>query len=573
MQECSEKIYGSGYQEHLRDILKELIEKILEINKDGITLYYKNLLERLFIYKNATDVDERGYTDVTEFSPLILAMPSQVSREEVMCELAEGVEKITSRLSPEGNDLYFKMAAHICGHLGRLYKASTISLKQMENNDKSIKWCKRAEAIMTRGQFEDAYIYHMYGTSLSKQCHDKINSWNSMIETCSKEDIRKLEAVIEEALNKFDQTAYAGEVARGYISKLSLLMEYIQFLMKWNGIKNLNELQKLTDIEREYFEDINVLINILEGLELDPKDESRLLSLKSNYNAEVMLNNYGKAIEYYTNCIKNIVRDKGEDAEELYVLRSGLVSAILGKYRQEGKNPYLEMSGKDVDRILEALEKNIYATVALSDKWEQQRRCNDCHRWLKVAKQSCVGVQTGIKVAEKWRDLQKKTETKDPRPYYYLTVLHYLNGLDGYQSSLETARVNQREAYKIASNNSGLRVINTEKVRDILLDGRGMSRIRSVIDLSEVLERDGEKTIKLRGQFQGVGDEKRPKIGIIKVLYPQELKNAVVYFRMGDKNTISTNQSGKHILEFGIGFTFERLEAISSTVKDITSGE
>lgn len=343
--------------------------------------------------------------------------------------------------------------------------------------------------------------------------------------------------------------------------------------MKCNNIHSLNELNKLSNTAREYFEDINVLISILEDLELDPKDEKRLLNLKCNYNAEVMLNNYGKAIEYYTNCINNIAREKGEDAEELYVLRSGLVSAILGKYQQEQKNPYLEMRDTDVSRILDALEKNIFSTSALSDRWEHHRRCNDCHRWLKVAKQSCITVQTGIKVAEKWRELQRKETTNDPRPYYYLTVLHYLNAMDGYSSSLELARLNQKEAYKTASRNSGLRVINTEKIRDILLDGRGMNRIKSVIDLSEIIEQDGENTIKLMGKFQGIKDTKTPKIGTIKVTFPHELKNINVYFKMGDKNTISINQSGGHILEFSVGFTFERLEAINRTVRDITSGE
>lgn len=44
-------------------------------------------------------------------------------------------------------------------------------------------------------------------------------------------------------------------------------------------------------------------------------------------------NNYGKAIEYYTNTISNVVNQKGEDAQELYILRSGLAGAILGKYQ------------------------------------------------------------------------------------------------------------------------------------------------------------------------------------------------------------------------------------------------
>ena len=39
---------------------------------------------------------------------------------------------------------------------------------------------------------------------------------------------------------------------------------------------------------------------------------------------------------------------------------------------------------------------------------------------------------------------------------------------------------------------------------------------------------------------------------------------------MGDKNTIGINQS-THMLEFGVGFTFERLEAINNTVRDINN--
>lgn len=569
IKQCSEKLYRGDYQESLKTVLIELIMKILEINSRGITLYYKNLLERLFIYKNATDLNDRGYTEVTEFSPLILAVPSQISREEVMHALAQGVTQVVEGISVDGNELYFKMAAHICGHLGRLYKASTVSMEQMQNSKKSIEWCEKAEDIMRRGQFEDAYIYHMHGTSLSKQCLDRLNAWKSGIESCSDEDVLSLEADVQKALDKFDQTILAGEFVRGCVSKLSLLMEYVGFLVKWKKIDNSDQIQKLSARERDYIKVIDDLIDMLEDTVLDTKDENRLYSLKNSYRAEVMFNNYGKAIEYYTNAIYNMVREKGEDANELYVLRSGLAGAILGKYLQESKNPYLDMSDRDVDRILETLEKNIFSTVALSDRWERQRRCNDCHRWLKVAKQSSISVQIGIKVAEKWKELQKEAVIKDPRPYYYLTVLHYLNALDGYSASLEFAWINQRDAYKTANSNSVFRVINIEKIRDILLDGRGMNRMKSVGKLTEDLDKDVEKAIRLKGKFLG-NDDKNPKIGTINVVFPQELRNAKVYFKMGDKNTISTYQTG-HMLEFAVGFTFERLEAINSTVKDVTN--
>ena len=208
----------------------------------------------------------------------------------------------------------------------------------------------------------------------------------------------------------------------------------------------------------------------------------------------------------------------------------------------------------------------------ISDRWERQQRSNDCHRWLKVAKQSSISVHTGIKVAEKWEELQKEIEIKDPRPYYYLAVLHYLNALDDYSESLDIAKINHRKAYKIVCDNSNVRLVKADRIRDILIEGKGMSRIKSVIDLSDVWEQDGDKLIKFKGKFQGIGDEKNPKIGEIRVTFPNELRNIMVHFKMGDKNVISINQT-THILEFGVGFTFERLEAINNTVKDITRKE
>ncbi len=573
IKQCSAKLYGgSGYQENLKEILKELIGKILEINNRGITLYYKNLLERLFIYKNATDVNENGLTELTDFSPLVHAIPSQISKEDVMSFLAKGVMKAIDGIAAEGNELYFKMAAHICGHLGRLYRASPASMELLQNSKKSIEWCKEAENIMDRGRFEDAYIYHMHGTSLSKQCSDKLKAWNEQTAKCSDGEIEKLDRDIQEALSKFDQAIYAGEFVRGCVSKLSLLMEYVGFLTKWKGIKSADEMNKFSKRERDYIKDIDDLIGMLEDTALDEKDGHRLQNLKNNYNAEIMFHNYGKAIEYYVNSITNVVREKGEDANELYVLRSGLAGAVLGKYWDEGRNPYVDMQEKDVERILDALEKNIFSTVVLSDRWERQRRCNDCLKWLKVAKQSSVGIKTGIEVAERWRDLQKEAVIKDPRPYYYLTILHYLNAMDGYISSVEAARMNQHESYKIARNNSVFRVVNMEKIQDTFLEGKGMGRIKSIVELTEDLDKIIGKGIRLKGEFQGPADDKNPKIGKIKVVFPQELKNTNVYFKMGDKNTISVNQSN-HILEFMVGFTFERMEAINNTVKDVTDME
>lgn len=568
--QCSQKLYKRGYQESLKNISEELIDKLLEISSEGITLYYKNLLERLFIYKNASDVDENGYTNVMDFSPLILALPSQSSKEAVMCKLANGVRQVVDRIMVEGNTLYFKMAAHICGHLGRLYKANTVSLELMRNSKKSIEWCEYAEDIMKRGQFEDAYIYHMHGTSLGKQCQDKIHAWKNDMEQCNDEEISKLEIDIKKAIDKFDQTIFSGEFTRGCISKLSLLLEYMQFLMQWKKIESADYMQILSEEERGYIKDIDKLIDMLEDSVLDSRDMKTLLILKNKYKSNIMFSNYGKAIEYYTNSITNVLKRRGEDADELYVLRSGLAGAILGKYSQQKKNPYLKMQEGDVNRILESLEKNIFSTVVLSNQWEQQSRCNDCHRWLKVAKQSSISVQTGIRVAEKWKELQKSLELKDPRPYYYLAVLNYLNALDGYPASLDIALVNQREAFKVASNNSDFRVIKTERIRDILIKGKGMRQIKSVVDLSDDLGQDSENIIRLKGKFKEIEDKRNTKIGIINVTYPQELRKIKVYFKMGDKNNIGINQT-THMLEFGIGFTFERLEAINSTVKDITS--
>ena len=76
--------------------------------------------------------------------------------------------------------------------------------------------------------------------------------------------------------------------------------------------------------------------------------------------------------------------------------------------------------------------------------------------------------------------------------------------------------------------------------------------------------------VKLRGKFLDIDSEKNKKIGIVRVSFPREMRNLKVYFKMGDQNTIGIGQS-THTLEFGVGFTFERLEAVNRTVKDVTS--
>lgn len=572
IKESVDKLYKCKYQEKLKDVSVELIKTIMKLNSTGINLYYKNLLERLFIYKNAIDVDEQGYTNVTEFSPLIEALPSQSSKEEVMHELATEVKNTVEQIPVEGNGLYYKMAAHICGHLGRIYKASTSSLNMMENGHKSIKWCECAENIMRMANFEDPYIYHMHGTSLAKQCSDKMKMGTEEQECLSEQEIDDIENMVEKSIDKFDKAIFSGETVRGGVSKLSLLMEYMRFLMRQKEIRNSDEIRKLTDAQRGYIKDIEVLIDMLEELQLDSRDEQRVFKLKSDFKAEIMFNNYGKAVEYYTNAITNIVRKKGEDAYELYVLRSSLAGAILGKYTQKGLNPYVEMKTEDIDRVLDALEKNIFSTVVLEDKWERQRRGNDCYRWLRVAKLSTKSVKVGIDVADKWRDLQREIEVRDPRPYYYLTVLHYLNTLDGYQASIELAKKYQRDTYNSANTSSSLRIVNMGKIRDILVSGIGIARIKSVNDLPEVLEKEQNNIVKVRGKFHDIEKDKNSKIGVINVTFPQEFRNLKVYFKMGGQNTIDINQT-THILEFGVGFSFERLEAINNTVKDITNNE
>lgn len=563
---CVRKRYHCDYEEKLKDISEQLIDTILMINRRGITSYYKILLDKLFIYKNQTDVDDKGYTSVTDFSPLIMAIPMPASKESVMRKLANNILEIIDQIPVNGNELYYKTAAHICGHLGRLYKAYSQSINLLENKNESIFWCEKAEEIMRKADFRDPYIYHMHGTSLSQQCSDKINIANE--EGLSDKELEELQDNIEEAVFQFDNAIFEGEVVRGGISKASLLIQYMKYLIKKNNIKGPDELKLLTPAQREYLKDISDIIDTFDELELDTKDRGRVNSLKNVYKSDIMFNDYGSAVKYYTDTIDDITKQKGEDAKELYVLRSSLASVIVGKYRQAGLNPYKDMELSDVELVLELLKKNIFSTTAFLSKWEMYKRSNDCHTWIKIAQMSSKSsIKTGIAVANRWLELQEELRIKDPRPYYYLAVLYYVDAMDGYVASLDMAKKNQKLAYNIANSNSSLRIVNVRKIRNILVKGKGMRRIHYVHDLSQITPDEKNNAVKLRGKFVDVN---KTRIGILNVISPLELKNIDVYFKIGDQNSISANQT-THILEFCIGFTFERIEAINSTIKDITN--
>ncbi|MBU3161222.1 hypothetical protein KPL37_15995 [Clostridium frigoris] len=65
----------------------------------------------------------------------------------------------------------------------------------------------------------------------------------------------------------------------------------------------------------------------------------------------------------------------------------------------------------------------------------------DYSLWFKIARYTEVLTSDAIVMAKKWHKFQQELDYNDPRPPYYLYILHILRALDNYAESLtERAR-------------------------------------------------------------------------------------------------------------------------------------
>lgn len=564
LDQISTKLYGGAHKEFLEELSMMLISVIKAACEQlAYTNYYGALLERVFIkYKYGAGYEAEQQSE-SDFSTLIETVKLAETREKILKFLAKSFADVVERLDPEKHGAAFFTVAHFFGHLSRVYTKSNIGLR---NDQKALENCQIAIDYLDKVEKEDSYIYHMYGMALMRAFQTKLGQLDKA--SVSDNDLKNLENELAVSAGMFDKSGEAGNVVYGVLSKLELYMVYLGFVYAIKRISDVVQLNLLSRRQMDLRSEVEEMFAQIEGMQLDAVARAKFLRYESTYRSNIMFNNFGKAIEYYQNRLDELKRTRGSEVE-IIVTTHGLITALFGKYRKTNESAFSyfeDIPSKDVNRILDLIESSIQYPFDKTKYHERQRRIGLYYRWLQIAKFSERSIGSGIEIADQWARL----DPKDPRPYYYLYTLHYLRAMDGYQDSLKEAEAYRRKCYQtISSRHHNEEELDIRRIRDIVVHGKGMSRLKDVRHSKKLPDSINEmKPMAFYGTFTHAETKK----GFIQLTDPKGLYGVEVKFTLGQGNTLSDNQIG-HKLALYAGFTLEQINAIDHFVKDLTTGE
>jgi hypothetical protein len=559
---CCQKMYFLDSKTALSYIALEFVTFMLKACDDNFSILYRDILEKIFI--TSRSVDAIGQSN---FSLIIEKIITPEARKNVLLQLAERTAAIADKRDVDKAPELFMMTAHFYGHLSRICSKSDLSNVNLKEAQR---YANKAIEYMGKCNKVDPVVLHMFGeaklSALQQECMEisVLSISNSEIDFNSFEDqIRNIGEI-------FDKVAEAGSPEYAYTSKMDMYVEYLVFVYKTKGIHTAVDYIKLSNVQRSYQVEINELIEFLDEISMGEITKSIFIKLTNKYRSNIMLNDFGYAINYYDNRLKELFQKNPDAVMEIVNTRAGLVNSLLGKYKinaKDGKSYYSEISESDVDRILTLLDATLEQGFDLNRYHERQRRMMVCNTWLKIAKFSKRSIEQGIRVAQKWADYEEKHPNKDARPYYYLYVLYYLSIIEGNVANSSESRKYQKMSYEKARSSGK----NTDSIRDLFVEGIGMSKLSEIHQINLTI--DGIRSKLIRPIcFSGVLEKVEAKVGYVVLREPLGWIRASARFKTGEGNTLSEMQLS-HKVDFYGGFSFEQITAIDVFVKDTDANE
>ncbi|MDD4549870.1 MAG: hypothetical protein PHT79_08960 [Syntrophomonadaceae bacterium] len=532
LDKCSMKLYYGSYQEHLSEIALDFIGFIFEACNIKFSETYQVILERVFITSRIGDITN-GQSD---FARIIEEIQIPEARRKILLRLAEDSASLADRCNPSEIPSLYMMTAHFYGHLSRLCSKRGAGI---DNNDDAVKFSEKAIAYMEQCGKNDPFVYHMHGDARLNALKRKWDVYKYQPDTLpTAADYSNFEDEIESINTVFDKAAYAGSLDYALTSQMDMLISYLRFVFQKKKIQNKSDLYKLSEKQAIYRMDVEELICQIDEVPLGEITRSIFIRFEDEYRSDIIMRDYGKAIEYYQNKLDELQK-RPELVTEIMIARQGLINARLGKYRSLSSNGeiyYSEVSDKDVEEILKLLEATMEQSFDANRYQERQRRISVYSRWFQLSKFSNRSVEQGIQVALKWEALEKLDDHRtDPRPYYYLYILYYLSVLDGSKSNWVKANHYQTLSYQKAQA-KGFRM---DSIRDLLVEGTGMNRIldiRHIPNIVEELSKGKLHPLALGGHFKEVQTKK----GFIEIRQPICWLNSIAKFRIGENNSLGT---------------------------------
>ena len=504
-----------------------------------------DILKGLFVEKDSDDD--------SKFSKLIIDIGLNENSEIALKKIATVSEGYAKRCRREEDLLCLNNAiAHFYGHLGRFYRNEQNFRK---NYEESLECAKKSIEHMENGNGNDPYIYHMCGEAYRK--YTKTKSYYLRCSDFSYDEFCKYAQPIEELFligNKmYDRVIECGQLQHGYLSQLEMYLQFVGDMYYEDGKDKRWALSP--EKETIYLCDIHNLINSLYELELDEASKQRYDELVNEFQSGV----YRKedSIAYYSGMVDRA--RSANNQELLSIARFGLLYERLRKWKQNPGNP------DDSKKIMSLLD-DICQGINISAGTHENRRMSYAYNmWLYFARLNSKSIQEGIVIAERWKTLCEKLKSNNPRPYYNLYVLEYLNMYEGFASSYQKAEEYRVKCYEKAVRSNGI-FGKIDTVRDYLIQGRGMGRLYPRIDRNK--EPDASCYVKVEGAFERVVSKK----GFISISGPSQWKPLEAKFSLNNKISLKEDFCS-HKVAFYAAFTYEQIVANNNIVADISSGE
>lgn len=568
LDQCSLRLYGVVFEEKIFDWSKNFIDAVLRECQSGFQEKYQIVLEQIFIKNKITN---EGGDNQTSFSKLIETEKIPERRVKILEYLAKQSEHYAKRYDPEKEPKVYMMTSHFYGHLARLYSKKDSGIA---NYNLAIDTSQLSMHYMKLSGGEDSRVYHMHAETIKNKLQydwDQLALEDELGEcNVSKEMYENFEDEIRRACDIYDQAAQYGSPDYAYTSEISLLINYLEFVYEKKHIYSEKDLRNLSEEQQQMRMDINSIIDILEGIELDDNAYEFYNRMLDEYYNNIMLNDFGSTIEYYENGLTNALQN-GEIASIVESKREGLINARIAKCKIKSSSGLRIFNPKtpadEVETILKLIETAMDQGFDNSRFNSRQRRASLYNRWFIIAKYSNRTVSNGIEVALQWKDIVEFDKRIDPRPYYYLYVLYYLSVLEGNVDNEKNIEEFRRLSEKKATQ-AGRKL---DVMQDILLDGKGMAQLRDTRSVESLVKAATDSSLKKR-ELGGRFVEIITKVGAIELRQPKQWIRKRAKFRMLERNTVGESQYS-HDVKFYGGFSFEQIVAINESVKDITAGE
>lgn len=561
LEQCSLILFNDSYKNTLHKWADALIDLLFSACKEKFNEIYKTILEKVFIRNRITT--EQSESD---FSKLIIDISIPELRKELLAKLAVNSGSLADGTDPEEEPAVYMMAAHFYGHLSRIYSKSAT---EFINYELAVQYSQKSMYYLEECSGQDSIIYHMHGDSLRLLFKENCNEILKSDAKLSNEAFSDLENKIIEIRHYYNIAAQIGGFIYAATSTIRLLIDYLKFIYRYKNISCSDDFSRLSSGQQLVRLDVEELIHALDMEELDEYNKAIYNNLLNEYQSGIMFDDYSNAIQYFQNRMDYLIAHQGS-IKEIASVRQSLINARLAKYRKNASNHvmyYAEIPSREVEEILELLEKSFEQSIDINDFSERHSRCSAYNKWMNLAKFSRRDISKGILYAKQWKALTEKEHRYDPNPYYYLYVLYYLSVLDGNKEDEKNIEVYRKQSYTYA-NNRGNRV---DYIRDILIAGTGMGRLcdASVIeDWGKLTLRKDIRLMPLEGRFDMVESKK----GIVLLKSPVKWINRKAKFQTRENNSLSDEQRTHTVCFYG-GFSYEMITAINSSVRDITSGE